>query len=450
MTDTPAPTPRLAALRYRDFRLVWTGEFVSTIGSQMQLVAIDWHVFQLLRGQTVTVAPEIELSVPALGLGLLGLARVIPIVLFALLGGMLADSLDRRKVMIYTRIVAALLAGTLALLTLTGQATVGVIYIMIAAASGVTALDSPARQSLVPNLVPREHLPNAISLNTLMFQFATILGPTLTGILIGLSGLSMQSSATVDVTAVNAHIGIIYAINAASFLIAIFALAQISYRGAVEVGGIGWKPLVEGLRFTLSNRIIRGTMLLDFYATFFSSARTMLPIVAAEVLGLNATGFGILATAQSAGSVIAGSILALRKEIYQQGIVLLVSVAIFGIATALFGLTTNFLLAYFFFALTGAGDTVSTVIRGTIRQINTPDHLRGRTTSVNMIFFMGGPQLGELEAGLVAAAFGVPFAIVSGGIATVLLTGWIAWRNPLLRNYTSATSAEILQKKTVS
>lgn len=438
---------RFPALRYRDFRLIWTGELVSTIGSQMQLVAIDWHVFQLLRGQVVTVSPSIELSAEALGLGLLGLARVIPIVIFALIGGMLADSLDRRKVMIYTRIVAAGLAGLLAVLTLSGQATVGLIYVLIAAASGVVALDNPARQSLVPNLVAREHLTNAVTLNNLMLQFATITGPALTGVLIGLGGANISSEAVLDVGAVNAHIGVVYAINALSFLVAIIALIQIQYRGRVEVSGIGWKPLVEGLRFTFSNPVIRGTMLLDFYATFFSSARTMLPIVAGDILGLSAAGYGLLATAQAVGSLIAGTVLALRKEIYRQGAVLLVSVAIYGAATALFGLTTSFWLAYIFFAVTGAGDTVSTVIRGTIRQINTPDHLRGRTTSVNMIFFMGGPQLGELEAGVVAAALGVPFAIVSGGIATVLLTGWIALKNPFLRNYTSATSADVLEKR---
>ncbi len=121
---------------------------------------------------------------------------------------------------------------------------------------------------------------------------------------------------------------------------------------------------------------------------------------------------------------------------------LLISVAVYGVATALFGLSTTFFLSYFFFALTGAGDTVSTVIRGTIRQLRTPDRLRGRMTSVNMIFFTGGPQLGELEAGLVAAAFGAPAAIVSGGILTVLLTGWIAWKYPRLREYTRLTMQE--------
>ena len=181
-------------------------------------------------------------------------------------------------------------------------------------------------------------------------------------------------------------------------------------------------------------------MLLDFLATFFSSARTMLPIVASDMLGMGAAGYGLLATAQPVGALIAGSALSLRKEIYHQGVVLLVCVAIYGAATMFFGLSTAFLLSYILFGLTGASDTISAVIRNTIRQVMTPDHLRGRMTGVNMIFANGGPELGELEAGVVGAALGVPFAIISGGLATVVLTAWIAWRYPRLRQYTAQTA----------
>jgi hypothetical protein len=176
-------------------------------------------------------------------------------------------------------------------------------------------------------------------------------------------------------------------------------------------------------------------MLLDFVATIFSSARMMLPIVAVEVLGVGAAGYGLLSAAQPVGSVIAGGAMSLKRSIRRQGPVLLASVAAYGLATVFFGLATHFWVAFVFFALTGAADTVSTVIRGTLRQLLTPDHLRGRMVGVNMIFFMGGPQLGELEAGLVAAAFGVPFAIVSGGLATIAYTAWVAWRDPVLRRF---------------
>ena len=170
------------------------------------------------------------------------------------------------------------------------------------------------------------------------------------------------------------------------------------------------------------------------------SARTMLPIVASDILGVGAVGYGWLATADSMGAVIAGSALATRGEqLRRQGPLLLACVVVYGAATALFGISTIFTVSFLMLMLVGAGDAISTVIRGTVRQLSTPDALRGRMTSVNMMFFMGGPQLGELEAGLVAAAFGVPFAIVSGGVATVLLTLLVAWKFPILRRYDTPT-----------
>lgn len=419
----PRNTRRLIALQYRDFRLFWVGRLLSTIGAQMQLIAINWHIFNLLRNQTYALSlfgREIDLGAEALGLGTLGLVRVIPIALFALLGGVLADTRDRRRLLIWVQSASALFAAILTILTFTGNDSIGWIYLLTAAGSAAAAFDGPSRQALVPNLVPKEHLTNAVSLNTLMWQLASIVGPALAGMLVGVF-----------------DVGYVYAINALSFGAVIVSLLMMDYRGsaATSAAGLGWQALVDGIRYTYRARLIWSTLLLDFFATFFSSARTMLPIVASDVLGLEAFGYGVLATAQPVGALIAGAIVSLRETIRRQGVVLLVSVTIYGLATALFGLSTVFTISYFLFALTGAGDLVSTVIRGTLRQLMTPDHLRGRMTSVNMVFFMGGPQLGELEAGLVAAVFSAPVAIFTGGIASVLLTGWIAWKYPELRNY---------------
>ena len=421
---------RMAALRYRDFRFLWVGEMVSTTGSQMQLFAINWHVFQLLRGQTFTISAfgsDIVMGSEAFGLGMLGLVRVIPIVMFALLGGILADALDRRRVMIWTRVISALIAAVLTFLTLSHQIDVNSIYLLTALGSAATALDSPARQSIVANLVKPRHLANAISLNTLIFQIATICGPALAGLLVA-----------------QFNIGLVYAINTATFVVAIFAIGLIRHRGKIKsAADIGWRALIDGIRFTFSTRIIMGTMLLDFFATLFASARTMLPIVAGDILGVGAAGYGLLATAQPIGALLVGLVMSLRSQMKRQGLILLLSVAVYGVATAIFGISTSFALSYFMFALTGAGDTVSMVIRGTIRQLMTPDELRGRMVSVNMMFFMGGPQLGELEAGLVAAIFGAPFAIFSGGVATVLLTAWVAWRYPSIRRYNNADDLKL-------
>lgn len=428
MTADPSPPPgggeqrRLVALTNRDFRLFWAGQIISNVGSEMQLIAINWHVFTLLRDQAIVLSffgRDITLGAEALGLGGVGLVRVIPIAIFALAGGMLADARDRRTMIIWTQSVAAFFAVALALITLTGRETLFIVYLLTALTSATQAFESPAKQSLIPNLVPKHHLTNALSLNTLVFHVSTIVGPAIAGVMV----------ASFD-------IGLVYGVNALSFFALIIAAALMRYRGgAASVEGLGWEAFVEGLRFTFNTRLIRSTMLLDFFATLFSSARTMLPLVADQVLGVGPAGYGILSTAQSVGALLAGVVLSLRNEIKHQGRVLLISVAVYGVATALFGISTIFALSYFLFALTGAGDTVSTVIRHTLRQMITPDRLRGRMTGVNMIFFMGGPQLGELEAGLVAAVFGVPFAIFSGGLATVLLTGWIAWQYPRLRNY---------------
>ncbi len=421
---------RFVALRHRDYRLIWAGNFVSIIGSQMQFVAINWHIYKLLQGTQLTIelfGREFALNTEALGLGGVGLARIVPILFFALVGGTLADIVDRRKLLLLTNSAAAGFAALLAALSFAQRDTVWVVYLLTAAGAATAAFSGPAFQSIVPNLVPREDLTNAISLNSLVRQIATIVGPAAAGVILAAS-----------------NVGWVYAINAASFVAIVAALLLIRFRGgpAAKDTGLGWAAIIEGWRFVRSTRIIWSTMMLDFFATLFSSARTMLPLVADQVLGMGAQGYGLLATADAVGSLTAGMAISLRKDIYRQGAVLLGSVAIYGVATALFGLSTNFALSYLFFAVVGASDTISTIIRQTIRQMMTPDRLRGRMTGINQVFFMGGPQLGEMEAGAVAAAFGVPFAIVSGGLATVAMTGYIAWRYPRLRRYTSVTMAE--------
>jgi MFS family permease len=420
-----ATTPRLAALRHRDFRLFWGGALISSVGSQMQIVAVNWHVYQLLQGADFTIAlfgHQVSVNAGALGLGLLGLVRVFPIITFALLGGLLADRFDRRKLILTCNVASTLIAGALAVVTLTGYVTLLALYLLTAAGTAIEAFDEPAQNSLVPQLVPREHLTNAVSLNSLIWMIGTIIGPALAG-----------------VTIAHLAIGLVYAINAASFLVVFAAVWAMRYRGqdGMERAEVSWQALKEGLRFVRGERFIWGTMLIDFYATFFSSARTMLPIVADRLLHVGVQGYGLLATAQPVGAVSTGIILSLRRDIKRQGATMLVSVVIYGLATALFGLSPFFALSYLLFALTGASDTVSTIIRATIRHTITPDYVRGRMSSIHLIMGDAGPQLGELEAGVVAAFLGAPFAIVSGGLATALLTGWVAWRWAALRRYTN-------------
>jgi MFS family permease len=189
------------------------------------------------------------------------------------------------------------------------------------------------------------------------------------------------------------------------------------------------------MRFITSRPIILSSMLLDFVATFFASANTMMPIVAKDLLKVNEIGYGWLASAQSIGSVIAALVVSQISTLRRQGPLLLAAVTVFGVATILFGVAGSFFLAMQALILMGIADTVSTIIRNTIRQLQTPDHIRGRMTSINQIFFQGGPQLGEVEAGIVATLFGVPFAIISGGIGCIVGMLLILRKWPQLLTY---------------
>ena len=417
------PTDRLVALQHRNFRLFWLGQFSSTVGVQMQVIGINWHVYELLRDSPFTVTVfgyTLDLNAGALGLGGLGLARLLPILLLAVPGGMLADTRNRRRLLMGTQALGGLIAALLAGLALAGLASVPVLYLAAAAAGALLALESPSREAITPNLVPRQHLLNAMSLYTMMNTFGTIAGPLLAGAILA-----------------RGEIGFVYALAALTFAPALATLLRMDDPSAPAAARPrwNWAGVREGFRFTRGARVIWGTLWLDFLATLLGSARTLLPIVADQLLGVGAAGYGLLATAQPVGAVIAGTLVSLRRRLVHQGLIFLVCIAVYGAATALFGLSTLFALSYLLWSATGAADTVSSIIRGAIRQASTPDELRGRMVGVNMIFFMGGPQLGEVRAGLVAAAFGVPFAIVSGGLAVVGMTAWAAWRYPRLRRY---------------
>lgn len=372
----------------------------------MQNMAINWHIYHITGSKVM--------------LGLIGLARLVPIVIFSLIGGVVADARDRRRVMFMTQTAMLVSAALLAVLSGLGLAGSASILLLTAVTAAASAFDNPARQSMLPTLVPPEHLTNAVSLNTLTFNVATMAGPALGGFVI-------------DAMSVDA----VYWFNAVSFVAVIIGLTMMKLERGTEEnrGEIGWGALLDGLKFVRSNSIISSTMVLDFFATFFSSATALLPVFAKEILKVGPSGLGVLYSAESVGAVLAGAGMSLVPEVRKKGKVLLISVAIYGLATALYGFSTNFLLSVLLLGMVGMGDSVSTVLRQTIRQRVTPNHIRGRMTSVNMMFFMGGPQLGNLEAGLVAAWIGAPLAVATGGIATIGFVALTAWRWPALRRY---------------
>ncbi len=409
--DSPIPvkSSSFAALRHRDFRLLWLGQIVSVTGSQMQAVAINWHVYLLTKS--------------AFALGLVGLFRGAPIIICSLVGGVVADAVNRRKLMIATQSVMLATAALLGLATIAGLKSVWPIYILSALASAATAFDIPARQSLMPSLVPPEDFPNAVSLAMVVFNVATIGGPALAGLLLAESGPA-----------------IIYGFNAGSFLAVIGALLAMHVSGSPELQGkrreaLSFTALKEGLRFVWKTPIIVQTMTLDFAATFFASATLLLPIFASEKLHVSARGYGLLAAGPAIGSVVTALVMARIGSFRRQGRLVVVSVAVFGIATAGFGVSTVFWVSLLMLAITGAADTVSTVLRQTIRQLVTPNHIRGRMTAINMMFFMGGPQLGELEAGVLASLIGAPFSVVVGGLGSLISACIAAVKSKSLMEY---------------
>ncbi|HVG29029.1 MAG TPA: MFS transporter [Pyrinomonadaceae bacterium] len=412
--DAPPPdskarpsTSPFSVLRHRDFRLLWAGQFVSIMGSQMQLVAINWHVYLLTRS--------------SVALGLVGLVRVVPIVLCSLAGGVVADAFDRKRLMVAAQVVMLASAGALSALTAVGAAKVWIIYLLTALSSAATSFENPARQALVPALVPAADLPQAISLGLITFQTATVTGPLVAGLVLGAYGPAP-----------------VYAANAASFLAVMAAVLMLRSGGRAEgeeIGVVSFEALREGLRFVRRTPVIVQTMALDFVATFFASATALLPIFAREILRVDARGYGLLAASPAAGSVVVGLVMARFGWIRRPGATVLASVAVYGAATLAFGLSRVFWLSCASLAVVGAADTVSTVVRQTVRQLVTPDRLRGRMTSVNMIFFMGGPQLGELEAGLLAAALGAPLSVVVGGVGTIVAVTFAALKARELLRY---------------
>jgi MFS family permease len=406
------------AFKSRSFTLYWIGHLISIAGSQMQLWALYWHL------RTLSDQPMVISGI--------GLARFLPVILLSLVAGVAADRFDRRKMAILTQVALGLVALILGLATSLGAISIWMLFGLVAVQSVAVTFDVPARQALVPSLVPRENLANAYSLNSIASKVGGILGPAICGVVIAYLGLQWA-----------------YWINAISYLAVIVALiAMGDIRTVIEkqafelrgspgsiIGRGTLRDIREGIEFIKDSPIIFSVMILDFFGTFFSSANTLLPFVAMDILHVGPIQYGWLSASQSIGTVAVGLYLSQKTKLHRQGLLISISVAAFGLATILFGLSTTFWLTMLALILIGAFDGLSTIIRNTARQLLTPDAMRGRMMSITQIFFKGGPQLGEVESGLVAQVFGVPFAIISGGVGCVLAAWIVVKKIPQLLNY---------------
>lgn len=403
----PKISPFLS-LKFGVFRNYLFGAFISETGNQMQTVAVAWQIYELTRSP--------------LSLGLIGLANFLPILFFSLIGGLVADKADRKKLLIISQSSMAILAFVLFYLTTRHLINPWMIYLILILHSIASSFSMPARQAVLPNLVPKNYFMNVVSLHSLQFQTATMVGPAIAGVLIAGFG-----------------VGSVYLFNVISFLVFIGSVLTIKIPLTVGNNEIDFsiKSVLDGIKFVASTPILYSTMILDFLATFFGTATILMPVFAKEVLHVGSTGLGLLYSAPAIGAVVAGLVTSSlhHHQIRNQGKVIIISVILYGAATIGFGLSKVLPLSLLFLILVGFADMISSVIRNTIRQMITPDHLRGRMVSIMRIFFQGGPQLGEIEAGLLAATIGGPASVVAGGAGVILITSLIALKSKALRNY---------------
>ncbi len=375
----------------------------------MQLWALYWHL------RTLSDQPMVISGI--------GLARFLPVFLLSLIAGVAADWFDRRRLTILTQITLGLVALLLGLYTAGGGTSIWMLFALVIVQSVAVAFDVPARQALIPSLVPRRDLANAYSLTSIASKVGGIAGPAVSGLVIAYLGLQWA-----------------YWINAISYLAVIAALiAMGDIRTRIEKRSIHLRESVrdirEGIEFIKNSPIIFSAMILDFFGSFFSSANTLLPFVARDILNVGPIQYGWLSASQSIGTMMIGLYLSQKTRLMRQGLLICISVTGFGLATILFGLSTSFGLTMLALVLIGAFDGLSSILRNTVRQLLTPDAMRGRMMSITQIFFKGGPQLGEMESGLVAQILGVPFAIISGGVGCVLAASIVVRRFPQLWNF---------------
>jgi MFS family permease len=355
----------------------------------------------------------------------LTLFQLIPILLFALGAGSLADAVDRRRLLIATQLGMATCSLVLVILALNGSPPLIALFAVAFVAAGLSAVDQPARSSAIPRLVPGERLPSAIALNQLNFQMASIVGPAVGGILIATVGLAGA-----------------YAVDLLSFIasfIALLAIHPLPPLGAVTRPGLA--AIREGIAYVRQRRAVLGSFVIDLNAMIFGMPTSLFPVLALDVFGTGPAGLGLMAAAPAAGAFIAALFSGWVKIVQRTGRAILLAVAAWGLAITAFGLVTvSFPVALLCLAFAGAADLFSAIFRSSLVQLDTPDSLRGRVMSIHILVVTSGPRLGDIEAAVVAALTSPQFAVVSGGVACVIGVGVVARWFPQLATYIARTS----------
>jgi MFS family permease len=397
--------------RYRDFRLLWIGELVSTTGRQITVVALPFQVFLLTRS--------------SLAVGLIGLVQVVPLIVFSVAGGAIADRMDRRKLLIVTELGLAATSGLLLVGAISGHPPLWYLYMVTGLQAGISGVNAPARSAAVPNLVPRDQLPAALALNQVLFNATMVVGPAAAGFLL-------------------AHFGLVWAYGAdvLSFVASIVAamlLRPLPPKREDDEPTSPWREIKDGFSYLRRQRVLISTFLIDLDAMIFGMPRALFPVLALDVFRVGPQGLGLLFAAPAAGAVIGAVTAGWVGRIRRQGLAVIWAVVLWGAAITFFGLSGRFFpLALLFLAFAGAADVISAVFRGAILQLSVPDSLRGRLSAIHIMVVTGGPRVGDVEAGVAAALVSPWFAVVSGGIACVLGVAVLAKLFPELAHYRAA------------
>ena len=392
------------AFTHPDFVLFQIARFLIVAAVEMQAVAVAWQVYDITKR--------------ALDLGLVGLAQFLPGILLFLVSGHTSDRFDRRKVLGACYAGYALCSGLLLIIALRGAHSVRPIYAVLILLGVVRSFNGTASRSILPQLVPEEHFANAVAWNATTFQAATILGPSLGGLLYAAFRGPSAVYAAAMLTAVGA-------------LISTFRIKtrpQVRRREPMTL-----KTVFAGLHFIWREKLILGAISLDLFAVLLGGAVALLPVYAREILHTGPWGLGLLRTAPGVGAAVMAVALAHRPLRGRAGPTLLWSVAGFGICTILFGVSTSLVLSLISLICLGAADMVSVIIRATLVQLRTPDEMRGRVMAVDMVFIGTSNELGQFESGLTAQWFGTVPAVLLGGVGTLVVIALWAWRFPELR-----------------
>lgn len=406
MTTPHLPPSRFAPLASANFRIFAASRLFSGVAITLLRMQVLWHVHAL--------------SGSAFHLGLVGLVQFLPALGLSLIGGAVADAYERRRVAMLAQGVALCCTAGLFVATARGQVGLPLLYTLVFAIAVAGAFDNPARSALLPSLVPRSVFPAAVTLYTGIQMLAFMTGPALQGVIVAVAGP-----------------GSAYAVHAGLGLVSLVLLGLVRPRPLEgPPRRVSWAAIAEGLAYVRRSQVVLGCMSLDMFAVLFGGAVALLPIYAKEILQAGDVGYGVLAASSEVGAFLMWILLLLLPPIQRLGRALIVAVAFFGLATIVFGLSRSFPLSVAAYMAVGMADYVSVVIRGIAIQLSTPDELRGRVSSVNMLFIGASNQLGAVESGFVAALTSATFAVVSGGIASLTALGVIARKLPELRRYT--------------